>query len=92
MAIEDTLQNTTKQVHIKTIHSGKYNGYGIGLSTKPVANCHKCDIKGCIQSYYKFNGNVFGGDSSKKNTREIPKYVINKPVVMDIKYLITENE
>ena len=51
VAIEDTVQNTTKQVHIKTSHSGRYNGYGIGLSTKPVENGCKCDIKGYIQRY-----------------------------------------
>ena len=51
MEIKETFQNTTKQVHIKTSHSGKYNGYGSGLSTKPVANGHKCDIKGYIQRY-----------------------------------------
>ena len=89
MAIQNSINKALKQFDFKSRRSGNGSGSGKGSSARSDITYHKCGKKGHIHNYCRSKGNGSSGNSSKKSTNELPKWVTKKPVVSDIKDLTT---
>ena len=88
--VKDPVNNTVEKFNSKIRHNFKDINSVVVSSTKSVATCHKCGKKGHIKRNCKSNINGSDGGLSKRSTRELPKWVINKPVISYVPYLTTD--
>ena len=65
----------SKQVDLKSRHSGNNGGSKRGSFTKSDGKCHKCGNKGHIKKNCRLKIHGSNGNTPKKSVNELPKWV-----------------
>ena len=74
---------------LKVTKKGYTTDLGESYLIKSVFTCCNYVRKSYIQSYLKYNGNVYVRYSINNPMREIPKWATKKPVALDVEDLTT---